>query len=64
VKILDPDDPFFAPVWRRWATVLFALFWCVVELVFLQSPGWAVLFGAAAAYAYYILIYQGPSTGS
>jgi hypothetical protein len=61
MKIIDPDDPFFAPLWRRWATVLFALFWCAVE-VSLGSPGWAVLFGAAGAYAFYVLIYQGPST--
>ena len=63
MKILDPDDPFFAPVWRRWATVLFALFWGGIELFF-GNPGWAVLFGAAAAFAFYVLIYQGPSSGS
>lgn len=64
LKIIDPDDPFFAPVWRRWATVCFALFWAGVELFVLGSPGWAVLFGAAAAFAFYVLIYQGPSSGS
>jgi hypothetical protein len=60
VKIIDPDHPFFAPLWRRWATVLFALFWAAVELS-MGSPGWAVLFGAAGAYAFYVLIMQGPS---
>ena len=63
MKILDPNDPFFAPVWRRWATVLFAGFWAVLELLW-GNPGWAVLFGAAAAFAFYVLIFQGPSSGS
>jgi hypothetical protein len=62
MKILDADHPFFAPVWRRWATVLFAGFWGLMEL-FLGNPGWAVLFGAASAYSFYVLIYQGPSSG-
>lgn len=62
MKIIDPDHPFFAPLWRRWATVIFALFWAGVELFALQSPGWAVLFGAAGVFAFYVLIYQGPST--
>ena len=62
MKILDADHPFFAPVWRRWATVLFAGFWGVLELLW-GNPGWAVLFGAASAYSFYVLIYQGPSSG-
>jgi hypothetical protein len=55
MKILDPDHPFFAPVWRRWATTLFPLCWAAVELYF-NSPGWAVLFAAAGVYAGYILL--------
>jgi hypothetical protein len=63
MKIIDPDHPFFAPLWRRWATVLFALFWGAVELS-MGSPAWAVLFGAAGAYAYYMLIFKGPGSGA
>jgi hypothetical protein len=62
VKIIDPDDPFFAPLWRRWATVLFALFWGAVE-IYAGNPGWAVLFCAAGGYAYYVLIFRGPGSG-
>lgn len=54
-KLLDANDPFFAPMWRRWATVLFPLFWGAVEL-YNDSPGWAVLFLALAAYAFWELI--------
>lgn len=55
MKLLDPDDPFFAPVWRRWATVLAPAAWALVELVS-GSPAWAAVFGLAAAYAFWVLI--------
>ena len=60
MKFLDADHPFFQPVWRRWATVLVPLAWACVELAF-NSPGWAVLFGAVGAYAFWILIWKGPT---
>jgi len=57
MKLLDPDHPFFIPVWRRWATVLLPIGWAGVEL-YLGSPGWALLFAAAGAYAGYILLWR------
>jgi hypothetical protein len=59
MKFLDPDDPFFRPVWRRWATVLVPALWACVEL-WGGNSGWAALFGAAAAYAFWMLILHGP----
>jgi hypothetical protein len=59
-KFLDADHPFFAPVWRRWVTVISPMIWGGVELS-LGSPGWAALFGAAGAWAYWELIWKGPS---
>lgn len=47
----------FARAWVRWATVLVPAAWGGVEL-FTGGVGWAVLFGAAAAYAYWVLIRQ------
>lgn len=47
---LDPDDPFFAKAWVRWAVTLFPLAWGGVE-VFLGNPGWGILFLALGAYA-------------
>jgi len=61
MKFLDANHPFFAPVWRRWVTALFPLCWGIVEFWF-NSPGWGVLFAAAGAYAFYVLIWQGPSS--
>jgi hypothetical protein len=59
MKFLDPDHPFFRPVWRRWATALFPLLWAAFEL-WNGSPGWALLFGAVGAYAFWMLIVKGP----
>ncbi len=54
-KILDADHPFFAPVWRRWATIMVPVGWAVVEFS-MNSPGWGVLFAGMAAYAFWELI--------
>lgn len=59
MKFLDPNHPFFQPVWRRWATAFFPLAWGAFEL-YNGSPGWAVVFGAAGAYAFWVLIIKGP----
>jgi hypothetical protein len=61
-KFLDPDHPFFAPVWRRWATALFPLAWAIVEVIG-GSPGWAVAFAAVGLYAFWVLIVKGPTQG-
>lgn len=60
MKLIDPDHPFFRPVWRRWASALLPLAWALVEL-FTGSPGWAILFGALGGYAFYMLVMKGPT---
>lgn len=59
MQFLDPNDPFFRPVWRRWATVLVPGLWACVE-IWGGNSGWALLFGGAAAYAFWMLILRGP----
>jgi hypothetical protein len=58
--LIDANHPFFRPVWRRWATALLPLGWAGVEVA-TGSPGWAMLFGATGAYAFWALILKGPS---
>lgn len=60
MKLLDPNHPFFQPVWRRWATGLAPLIWGGIEL-WTGNPGWAILFFVAGGYAIYELIIRGPS---
>ena len=55
MQFLDPKHPFFAVPWRRWATIIAPAIWGLVELA-LGSPGWAILFLAAAAYALWALL--------
>jgi len=57
MKLLDPDHPFFARRWKRWATAVLPMLWGLVEFA-LNSPGWGVLFFAAGAYAGYILLWK------
>jgi hypothetical protein len=60
MKLIDPDHPFFVPIWRRWVTVLVPGLWAAIEFAF-ASPGWGILFGAAAVYAWWMLIWVGPT---
>ncbi len=60
MTFLDPNDPFFRPVWRRWATVGVPALWACVEAI-RGNGGWVLAFAALAAYAFWKLIVQGPS---
>jgi hypothetical protein len=55
MKFLDPDDPFFAKAWVRWATVLLPTGWGLVELIWVGAPVWGLIFLAAGAYAAWAL---------
>ena len=62
MKILDPNDPFFAKPWVRWVTCVLPMLWGLVEFYF-NSPGWGILFVAAGAYAFYMLIIKRADNG-
>lgn len=56
--MINPSDPFFAPLWRRIVIVGLCLGWALVE-VLSGSPGWALMFGAAGVYAAFKLLGPG-----
>lgn len=62
MKFLDPNHPFFARAWVRWATAVLPVLWAGVEFIN-DNPGWGVLFAGAGAYAFWMLIVRGPDQG-
>ncbi|SFB70798.1 hypothetical protein [Tropicimonas isoalkanivorans] len=54
MKLLDRNDPFFAPLWRRVVIVAVTLAWSVFEFV-AGSPFWGILVGAIGIYCVYQL---------
>ena len=59
MKLIDPHHPFYRPLWRRIAIPAACLGWAGVELS-AGATGWALLFGAAGAYAAWVLLLTWP----
>ncbi len=49
MKLLDVQHPFFKPLWRRVAIVIFCFAWAMIEFAS-GTPFWGVLFGAIGVY--------------
>ncbi len=49
LNFLDPQNPFYRPLWRRVLVTGICLGWGLFELV-TGSPFFAILFGAAGVY--------------
>ena len=54
MKLLDPDDPFFRPLWIRLATTLVPLLWGLFEFA-TGAAFWGVLFVAVGLWCGYVL---------
>lgn len=64
MQILDVNHPFFKPLWRRIAIVVFCFGWAAVETRG-NEPFWAVLFGALGVYcAWQFFVVFGRDTGA
>ena len=61
MQFLDPKHPMFRNPAVKWATILVPGLWGAFETV-AGSPGWGILFLAAAAYALWVLVI-GPARG-
>lgn len=55
IKFIDPDHPFYRPLWVRLLLVGFCAVWTAVE--FYQEEGfWGMIFLAMTAYAASVLL--------
>jgi hypothetical protein len=50
MKLIDPDHPFFQPLWTRILTSGLPIAWSVVEF-WSNQPTWGFIFLAAGIYA-------------
>ncbi|MCK8782208.1 DUF3329 domain-containing protein [Rhizobium sp. NTR19] len=55
--MIDPDHPFYRPLWRRLLIPAVCLVWVIFELV-AGEAFWAVIVGAIGAYATYKLFIE------
>lgn len=55
MKFIDPDHPFYRPLWVRLVLVGLCAGWTAVEF-YNESSGWGMLFLAVTAYAFAQLI--------
>lgn len=55
MQIIDPDHPFYRPLWRRVLIVAFCLGWAGIEL-YNGQVFWVGVSGIAGLYAAWILL--------
>jgi len=62
MKLLDPNDPFYRPLWRRIVNVVIVFGWAVLEAVN-QHSGWALIFFAIGIWCSKMFFYQPGNDG-
>ena len=55
MQLIDPDHPFYRPLWIRLVIVALCLGWAIVEAS-TKEPFWAIIVGALGIYAAYKLL--------
>lgn len=55
--MIDPNHPFYEPLWRRVLIPVICLVWACFEL-YAGAPIWAVIVGAIGLYATYKLFIE------
>lgn len=62
MRLIDPQNPFYRPAWRRYLIVAAPLLWAGVEWG-LGNNNWAIFFVAISFYlAYHLLLKWPPDT--
>lgn len=56
MRLIDPTNPFFRPVWRRYLLVAAPFVWAAVEWHF-GNPPWAHLFAGIGGFLAWHLIF-------
>jgi hypothetical protein len=56
MKLIDPDHPFYRPLWRRVAVVAVCAAWFAAELVLLKDTLFIPIAGALTAYTAWVLL--------
>ena len=62
LKLLDTDDPFFRPLWRRIAIVAVTAGWASFEFIN-NATGWGLLFSAISLYCIWGFFIRRPGDG-
>lgn len=55
--LLNPNDPFFAPRWRRIAVLVVCFGWAILEL-FVGTPTWAAISAGIGLWAGWQLFFK------
>jgi hypothetical protein len=56
MKLVDPNDPFYRPYWRRLLIVLVVALWCGTELLYARDGLWTVLAAGVLAFCVWTFI--------
>jgi hypothetical protein len=55
MQLIDPNHPFYRPLWIRIAIVAVCLGWAIIEAS-TREPFWAIIVGALGIYSAYKLL--------
>jgi hypothetical protein len=59
MKLIDPENPFFQPAWRRWVLALVPFAWAIFEASS-GNDAWAYLSAAIGGILVYNLVLTWP----
>ena len=60
MNLIDPNHPFYRPLWRRAVVTAVTGLWFAAEALLAHDPFWAVLTGALFAYTGWVLLVRFP----